>query len=367
MSAGEVPAAVPDAAAEISAQREQGFEHLEANGIKKSVLDDFEAFLTSPGTLSRKSLIVRCQVTNGDWKIRVVVDKQVSQPRLTDVFVPLTRRLQADWSGSADFFVLVSDNLYVSERRQRECIEYFKNVPFLRCDQSDDDRVSMHTILIPDYFVLDSQYADDLIAIERAARAHPFEQRIELVKWRGNLHGPQYANDENYAQFPRYRLALVSRERPDVVDARLTDYDVEESESGAALRRRLEAMFGSPAEVLPAAAFVAYKYRMSTDGVGAGWKRLPTSLASGSVVLMQHRWRQFFYAGLKPWVHYVPVRDDMSDLVDRYGWLTTHPSEAKSIAENGLRFARQILTPRALETYFLDVVARCGELYRPDA
>lgn len=356
-----------DAVADICAQRDSGFTYLDSHGIKRSVLDAFEAFLTAPGTLSRPSLIIRCQVTNGDWNIRVVVDKRISRSRLNGTFLPLTRRLELHDSGRADFFVLVSDNLYVSEHRQRECIDYFKNVPFLRCDQSDDDQVSMHTILIPDYFILDGQYADDLMAIERAARAHPFEQRIEVVKWRGSLHGPQYPNDENYWHFPRYRLALVSREHPAIVDARLTNYDVEESESGAALRQRLERMFGPEADVLPAEAFVPYKYLISIDGVGAGWKRLPTSLASGSVVLMQHRWRQFFYPGLKPWVHYVPVADDMSDLVERYEWLTTHPSEAKTIAENGLRFARQILTPIALETYFLDVVTTCGELYRPDA
>jgi len=57
------------------------------------------------------------------------------------------------------------------------------------------------------------------------------------------------------------------------------------------------------------------------------------------------------------------VKCDLSDLIERYEWLIAHPSEAKRIAENGLRFAREILHPKALETYFLAVLDKCSELY----
>jgi hypothetical protein len=356
-----------DATVTINALREHGFRFLDANGIKKSILDAFEAFLIAPGTLSRPSLVIRCQVTNGDWNIRVVVDKALSRARLTDSFVPMTRRLKRLGTGRADFFVLVSDNLYVSEDRRRECLDYLEHVPFLRCDQSDDDPVSLHTVLSPDFFILDASYADDLRSIAQAVREHPFEHRIAQIKWRGSLHGAQHANDDNYHSFPRFHLLMVSRTHPNIVDARLTSYNVEKSQSGMALRRRLERLFGSPSPVLPADAFVAYKYLISTDGVGAGWRRLPTILACGSVVLMQHRWRQFFYPGLKPWVHYVPVNDDMSDLVERHSWMTAHPAEAARIAANGLSFAAHILTPAALDEYVQDIVVRCTGLYWPDA
>jgi hypothetical protein len=367
MSVDAIPIELSHAIADIHAQRAHGFRHLESSGIRKSALDAFERFLTAEDTLSRPSLIVRCRVNGGDWDVRVVVDKPVSHTRLTETLLPFVQGLTPQPRGCADFFLLISDNVYVSAHRQQECLEHFKRVPFLRCDQSDDDRLSMHTIQIPDFFVLDRTYADELTAIERAVAAQPFETRIETIKWRGSLHGSQYANDGNYAQFRRYTLLMLSLQHPDIVDARLTNYNVEESESGAALRKRLESTFGQPADALPAQAFVAYKYLISTDGVGAGWKRLPTILASGSVLLMQHRWTQFFYPGLKPWVHYVPVDDDLSDLIERYRWLTAHPSDAQAIAGNGLRFARTILTPTALATYFREVVERCGELYRPGA
>src|SRR5947207_1782470 len=107
MSASDISVAASDALADISALRDSGFTDLASNGIKKSVLDDFETFLIAPGTLSRPSLIVRCQIANGDWHIRVIVDKPISQWRLSRIFLPLTRRLDLQYSGPADFFVLI--------------------------------------------------------------------------------------------------------------------------------------------------------------------------------------------------------------------------------------------------------------------
>jgi hypothetical protein len=350
---------------EIHAQRENSFRHLKANGIKKSALDNFESFLTAPGTLSRPSLIVRCQIANGDCNVRVIVDKRISQSRLGEVFLPFFRRALPQPCGRSEFFVLISDNLYVAQDRLRECIEYFKNVPFFRCDQSSDDELSMHTVLIPDFFMQNGKYADELNAINETVDKHPFEQRIDIVKWRGSLHGPGYANNENYLQFPRYLLLMKSLERPEIVDARLTNYYVEDSDSGAVLRKRLEEIFGPPAEFIPSQGFVPYKFLISIDGAVAAWKRTATILAAGSVLLLQHRWNEFFYPGLKPWIHYVPLKDDISDLIEQYEWLTEHPAQAKRIAKNGLNFARAILTPRALQTYFGEIVAECGRLYIP--
>ena len=44
--------------------------------------------------------------------------------------------------------------------------------------------------------------------------------------------------------------------------------------------------------------------------------------------------REHFYRHLKPWVHYIPVAEDFSDLDDRRAWLTAHDDEAQRIARN---------------------------------
>jgi hypothetical protein len=36
-----------------------------------------------------------------------------------------------------------------------------------------------------------------------------------------------------------------------------------------------------------------------------------------------------------PWVHYVPVENDMIDLVEKINWLIENDEEAYNIAQNG--------------------------------
>lgn len=42
---------------------------------------------------------------------------------------------------------------------------------------------------------------------------------------------------------------------------------------------------------------------------------------------------------LEPWVHYVPVKRDLSDLVEKIEWADSHPDEVKTIIENMTRAA----------------------------
>lgn len=349
----------------IHAQQQKSFRHLMANGIKRSALDEFESFLRAPGTLSRPSLIIRCQVAYQGFSYRVVVDKPVIQRRLKECFLPFLDGVLHRTIANADFFVLISDNLYVEQEKEAEFVEFLKRVPLLRCDQRNQDEVSSHTILIPDFFLQRHLYSDKLTAIQKADEATAFDERFELIKWRGALHGPHaQPNLENLRDFPRYTLLKMSLLHPDIVDARLTTYDnICGSESADRLKQQLQEIFGNPAEYQPIESFVRYKYLISIDGVCSSWERVPYILASGSVLLLQHRWNQFFYPGLKPWEHYVPLKDDVSDLVERYKWLIVHPFEAKAIAENAQHFAREILHPATLGRFLAEIVNQCGELY----
>jgi len=47
---------------------------------------------------------------------------------------------------------------------------------------------------------------------------------------------------------------------------------------------------------------------------------------------------------IKPWEHFVPVREDLSDLVDRVRWLQANPAKGRAIARSALQFAKSHLT-----------------------
>jgi hypothetical protein len=352
------------ALASIHAKMWQRLVWLQGNGISAAASDDFERFLQAPGTLRRPSLIVRCQRSDGNVSCRIVTDKHISRARLERFFVPFLTRLQDRTRGAYDFFVLVSDNLYVEPARERELVGFLERVALLRCDQRASDEASARALLIPDFSLQDPGYAAELAAVQQAAAAIDFDARSEVIKWRGRLSGPDYPTIENCREFPRYTLLMMSLQHPEVLDARLTHYtNLEGSDAALALKQQIEGLFGAPAPKLPAAGFVPYKYLASLDGAVSAWKRVPTILASGSVLLLQHQWSQFFYPALQAWEHYVPLAPDLSDLLERHAWLQAHPAEARAIADAGQRLAREVLRPEALDDYFVEVLDACCKLH----
>lgn len=73
--------------------------------------------------------------------------------------------------------------------------------------------------------------------------------------------------------------------------------------------------------------FCQHKYQVNVDGTVAAY-RLPYLLAGDSVVLKQDsQYYEFFYKQMKPYVHYIPVKADLSDLLDRIQWAKDHDSE----------------------------------------
>lgn len=44
--------------------------------------------------------------------------------------------------------------------------------------------------------------------------------------------------------------------------------------------------------------------------------------------------RDYIHDQIHPWVHYVPVREDLTDLMEKLEWAETHQDEARRISEN---------------------------------
>jgi hypothetical protein len=348
----------------IAASSDMRFRALERNGTNAAKLDAFEAFLTGPGTLDRESLIVRCRFRGGAVDMRVVVDREKSRRRLHDQFEPFLRRIAPHIGVPAEVFVLVSDTIYVAGASTARFAELLGTVPFLRCDALEDE-TGRGALLIPDFRMLDAAYARDHAAVTMAAERTPFAARKPVMAWRGRLSGPVNPDLETCADFPRYHLLMQALRHPAIVDARLTNYtNLAATESGAALRERLDRLLGGPVPELRHDAFAAFRYVIAVDGVTAPWKTVPMHLATGSVLLMQHRWKQYFHAGLEPWTHYVPLGDEMAELAERHAWLERQPDRALAIATAGQHFAQDLLSPEAIDAFFIAIIERCGKLPR---
>jgi hypothetical protein len=96
-----------------------------------------------------------------------------------------------------------------------------------------------------------------------------------------------------------------------------------------------------------------YKYVVYIEG-NCGWAdRLKTQLALGMTILLQENFcHEFFLPLLRPWVHYIPVQNDLSDLVDKLRWAHSHPTEAREIGLNAAEFAHRHLSRKSWRLYF---------------
>lgn len=160
---------------------------------------------------------------------------------------------------------------------------------------------------------------------------------------------------ETWLQMPRGRLVWLSRFFPQGVDARFV---LSGSDGlGAELRRFLERE-GLIVERMHMSQQAAYKYVIAIEGAAAA-DRLYWQLFSGSVVLVPDSpWSVFAVTDLlQPFVHYVPIRYDLSDLVEKVVWLQAHDDEARAIASNALSFAQRYLSCESI-VYFVDRLLR---------
>jgi hypothetical protein len=131
----------------------------------------------------------------------------------------------------------------------------------------------------------------------------------------------------------RGRAALLAKEHPELLE--VVGMQWRPSHPGEAKYLSLPDLVG--------------RYAALLDMEGSGYSgRLKCLLWSGRPVLLVHRaHREFFFDALEPWVHYVPVASDLSDLVARSRWVLERPEEARAIAAAAQGFAETHLTREA--------------------
>ena len=84
-----------------------------------------------------------------------------------------------------------------------------------------------------------------------------------------------------------------------------------------------------------------FKYLIDIDGNSNSWPGLFMKLCSGSCILKvdsEYNFYQWFYKFLKPWVHFVPIKSDLSDLEEKLIYLRSNDDIGKKIALNSEEF-----------------------------
>ncbi|KAJ3353581.1 capsule-associated protein CAP1 [Entophlyctis luteolus] len=125
---------------------------------------------------------------------------------------------------------------------------------------------------------------------------------------------------------------------------------------------------------------IAFKYLLVVDGNSenvlsevvaqkhdffVAWpNRVPRYLASNSVVLLSTAFTDWFMWMLEPFVHFVPVKLDFSDLEERLLWLRDNDESARNISRNARELMQKINRIEQMQCYTALMMIEYSRIHR---
>ena len=151
----------------------------------------------------------------------------------------------------------------------------------------------------------------------------------------------------------RLKAADISIDYPELLDAGITDW-----------KARMRKYSGKGIEIINTNSFrfklankisniekSKYKYILNIDGYVSAY-RLSSELSMGSVVLIvKSEYKLWFSTNLKEYVHYVPVKEDLSDIIQIIQWCKDNDEKCKKIAANAMEFFKKYLSKDGILNY----------------
>ncbi|KAF3931018.1 hypothetical protein ABW20_dc0102633 [Dactylellina cionopaga] len=187
----------------------------------------------------------------------------------------------------------------------------------------------------------------------------PFDGKIKDLYWRGSPTGGEL-NEHNWFKSHRVRLALLSRTAKGFIDAKLTGYF-----GSPKVLEIFEQVFGQP-EKADKKDENNHAYLMDMDGNGQSG-RYYRLLRSKAVVFKVTAFQQWHDDRLFPWVHYVPVKLGMPDLVEILRWLSGTDrgwEVSRRIAEEGDWWTRRALRVEDAQAYVYRMLLEYADLFK---
>jgi len=84
-----------------------------------------------------------------------------------------------------------------------------------------------------------------------------------------------------------------------------------------------------------------FKYLLDVEGNGYSGRVKLLMFSRRPLFLQERPYLEYFYCDLKPFVHYIPVKHDFSDLAERLSWAENHPDQAHTIAAHAYEYAQK--------------------------
>nr|XP_006001994.1 PREDICTED: protein O-glucosyltransferase 1 isoform X1 [Latimeria chalumnae] len=181
-----------------------------------------------------------------------------------------------------------------------------------------------------------------------SAEQWPWQKKISKGFFRGSRTSAE-----------RDPLILLSREDPNLVDAEYTKNQAWKSEK--------DTLGKPPAKEISLTDHCKYKYLFNFRGVAASFRFKHLFLCGSLVFHIGDEWLEFFYQQLKPWVHYIPVKQDLSDVRELLEFVKENDEVAREIAKRGQQFIADNLQMEDVSCYWETLLTSYSKLlvYKP--
>lgn len=214
-----------------------------------------------------------------------------------------------------------------------------------------------NVIAIPDSHTL-MQMKDHLQEVKLGNTKYPWKLKSSKAFWRGATTGGMYY-PKTYHKFPRVKLVQLSKQYPEVLDAKFNV--VQQDMSGYI--KPLFSRLGYIGERLTVSDHLQYKYQILIDGNSAAWTRCHWQLHSNSIILKQDsEYVQWYYGLLKPYVHYIPFDYECSDLIEKIQWAQDNDDKVQEIIKNANIVAENCLKYSDMLLYLYAVITSYAKL-----
>ncbi|MDX1924057.1 MAG: glycosyl transferase family 90 [Rickettsiaceae bacterium] len=195
-----------------------------------------------------------------------------------------------------------------------------------------------------------------------------WDNKIEKLIWRGSTTGwiwdkntrsfTSEVTKENYQFFPRFILVDLGQKMPNIIDASFIQF--------VQMQDNVKAFLSSKYKIAPFMNLkeqLNYKMQIIVDGNSATYPGFLWRLSSNAVSLKQESPEvQWFYRIVKPMEHFIPVKYDLSDLVEKIEWVKNNDNKAREIAQNANLLVAENLRISDMYQYIFLVLSEYSSL-----
>ena len=188
----------------------------------------------------------------------------------------------------------------------------------------------------------------------------PYDERIPKLVFRGSSSSLNDYHDDNWLSVPRIRLAALSQQHPDLIDAGITKWM---KLGKSTTTEEVESSLGTGlSETLDYEAQGKYQFIVDIDG-GLGSSRKRGILTSGSVPFFQQsNWHMWYEPLLKPFYHFLPIDAYLQNILERIQSARSDISESKKIVQRANCFGESVVSKEAAVRYWKILLHRYSQL-----